>query len=299
MSVRARKATGSPLSGGLGRRHRWSFRPVVIQAVLLLGALAFICPLLYELSAALRSEGSFVLHPSQLLPRPVTMVSFRQLFGAVDIPLEFANSLIIVVIAVVGTVLSSAVVAYPLALMRFRGRSALTIGVLATMMLPGQVLLIPQYVLFDKLGWVNTFLPLTVPAYFATSGFMVFLFRQGFRMIPMALVEAAKIDGAGHMTILRRIVLPLSRSTFAVGTILAAVGTYNDYMGPLIYLHSHSRWTAPLGIAYSATVVPGAAYAGPVEAAGTILFVAPIAIFFIFAQRRLAQGVSLMGSPPQ
>ena len=159
-------------------------RPVLGQIALILGGLTIVGPLLYVISVALRSPGDYFAQPYGLIPQHPTIVNFRSFFAVTDVGRLMLNSVIICAVASVGTVVSSAVVAYPLARLRFRGSTLLTVLVLSTMMLPPQVLLIPQYILFVKLHWVDTFLPLTIPAWFATNGFLVFFLRQSFRGNP-------------------------------------------------------------------------------------------------------------------
>ena len=179
----------------------------------------------------------------------------------------------VVVVSLVGSLVSCTLVAYPLARMRFKGRDAMFILVVATLMLPAQVLLLPRYLLFNTFGWIDTLLPLTVPAYFGLNAFYVFFLRQYFRSIPRELGEAMLVDGASRWTILRRLIVPLSMPAFAVIAVIHIVGTYNDFFDPFIYLHSSENLTLAVGIATVNQIIPGVRSV-PKEMAGVVLFVA-------------------------
>ena len=176
-------------------------------------------------------------------------------------------------------------VAYALARMRFRGRDAVFAVIVATLTLPAQVLLIPQYLLFNAIGWVDTLLPLTVPGFFALNAFYVFFLRQYFRSIPRELEEAMLVDGAGRFTILRKLIIPLSGPAFAVIAVIHIVGTYNDFFNPFIYLHSAENLTLAVGMATVNQIIPGVRSI-PKEVAGTVLFILPLVVIYLLLHRR-------------
>lgn len=205
----------------------------------------------------------------------------------------FRNSLIIAFFAIVGTLLSNAPVAYAFARLKFRGRELLFILVLATMMLPFQVTMIPLYLLFNNfLGWGDTFLPLIIPTFFANA-YDVFLLRQFFRTIPEEMCDAARVDGASEWQIFTRIVLPLSVPVLATVTVFTFLWAWNDFTGPLLFLTSPRNFTMALGLQdfqSQRTMVWNQLMAA------SVVFTVPIIIAFFFAQKTFIQGIKLTGS---
>ena len=201
------------------------------------------------------------------------------------------NTLVISVIAVVGTALSSSLVAYGWACVNWRGREVLFWVMLATMMLPGQVTMIPLFMTFKKLGWVNTILPLTVPT-FLGNAFFIFLLRQFYRSVPQDLMEAARLDGCSDLGIWARIMLPLSKPALAVVALFTFIATWNDFLGPLIYLTDDSKYTLSIGLA----MMQGQYQSdwGQMMAV-SLLMTVPIIVLFFFTQRLFIQGVKLSG----
>lgn len=295
-AVAASPATVSKIRRRRVRRRRPRSRAqLLVQLSLLVLGLSIALPLLFVLSTALKTQGQWLTDPLLLIPDPATGTNLHKFLSVVDFGQLMSNTMVITVLSTLGTVLSCAVVAYPLARIRFRGRGVITILILSTMLLPSQVLLIPQYVLFIKLHWIDTFLPLIVPNFFAVNAFTIFFLRQSYRTIPTELEEAVLIDGGGRFTAFRHVILPLSRTPLIVAAVLQGVASYNDYLNPLIYLHSPNKQTMAIAIPLSGASVPGVT-AQPIVSMGTLLFVIPIAIVFIFAQRWLTRGVSLSGS---
>jgi len=190
-----------------------------------------------------------------------------------------------------GQLLSASAVAYGFARLRFPGRDILFIVVLATMMLPGVVTLIPTYILFQKLGWLNTFLPLIVPAYFGAP-FFIFLLRQFFRSIPMELSEAAKIDGASNLRILLQLILPLSRPALATLLIFSFTGNWNDFLGPLIYLNTQDKYTLTIGLQ---VFLQQNSTQFQYLMAISFLMSLPIIVVFFFAQQHFVRGIVMSG----
>lgn len=279
-----------------GRQRRVLAKQVSAQLLLIAGSLTVVMPVFYVISVSLRSPGDYIADPYSFMPSHPTLSNFTQLFGLVDVNRMMLNSLVVCAVASIGTVVSSAVVAYPLARFRFRGVGFITVCVLATIMLPPQVLLIPQYVEFLKFRWVNTFLPLMVPSWFATNGFMVFYLRQTYRTIPREMEEAVLVDGGGFWSAFRRVVLPLSKGPLMIVLILQVVATYNDFFAPSIYLQSQSLFTMPVGLQLAAATAGGGLNNAPVIMAGTVVYVVPLVIFFFVVQRWLVRGVQLGGA---
>ncbi|MCW3158057.1 carbohydrate ABC transporter permease [Micropruina sonneratiae] len=203
------------------------------------------------------------------------------------------NTAIIVTSVVVGTLLSCSFSAYGFARLRAPGRNAIFGVLMATMMLPATVTLVPTYIAFNKIGWINTFLPLIVPAFFG-SAFFIFMFRQFYLSLPRELEEAARIDGAGYFRIWWSIFLPLSMPVIATVTVFTFVGTYNDFFGPLIYLTDESKWT----ISVALSSFGGSPRIGPqlhMLTAATMIAAAPSIIVFLLAQRYYVNGISVSG----
>lgn len=205
----------------------------------------------------------------------------------------FKNTLLIVVFTVFGATLSAALCAYGFARLRFRGREPLFVLLLATMMIPGQVTMIPVYVMFKELRWINTFLPLIVPAWFGGGAFSIFLLRQFFRSIPLEMEEAARMDGASPLATWWRIILPLSLPAMATVAIFTFMGSWNDFMGPLIYLNDTEKFTLALGLnlfkGQYGTDTPH------LMMAATLIVLSPVLLLFFFAQKHFIQGIVISG----
>jgi multiple sugar transport system permease protein len=203
------------------------------------------------------------------------------------------NTLVIVVLTVLGATLSAALCAYGFARLRFRGREPLFILLLATMMVPGQVTMIPVYILFKELHWINTFLPLIVPAWFGGGAFSIFLLRQFFQGIPFEMEEAARIDGCGPLSTWWRIILPLSIPALATIGIFTFMGSWNDFMGPLIYVNDTNKFTLALGLnlfkGQYGTDTPH------LMMAATLVVLMPVLILFFVAQKQFIQGIVVSG----
>jgi multiple sugar transport system permease protein len=209
----------------------------------------------------------------------------------------FINTMIIVVMTMVGGILTAGMSAYAFARLRFPLKEPLFLLVLSTMMIPGFVLILPQYIIFRDLGWLDTLRPLTIPAWFGGGAFSIFLLRQFFMTIPREYDDAARIDGCGFISIFWRIVMPLSLPAIGVIAIMNFMGQWNDFFGPLIYLNSPKNWT--LNLAYMNWRV-GAQHLGythqwnHIMAVGVVLCIPPIIVFFL-AQRYFIQGIVVSG----
>jgi len=204
---------------------------------------------------------------------------------------QLKNTVIICAVCVVGTLLSCSLVAYGLSKISWKGRGFLFMALLSTMMLPYQVTMIPVFAIFVWLGWVDTFLPLTVPA-FLGNAFFIFLLRQFFMTIPMDLSEAARLDGCSEFDIYRRVIIPLSKPALAMVGLWTFMGAWNDFMGPLIYLVDESKYTLSLGLAMFLGQY-GNEY-GMLMAVSSVVTI-PIIVLFFFTQRTFIQGITLTG----
>ncbi|MCC6358488.1 MAG: carbohydrate ABC transporter permease [Phycisphaerales bacterium] len=202
-----------------------------------------------------------------------------------------ANTVVVTTLCVVGQVLSCSLVGYAFARLRFRGRSALFIIMIATMMVPMQVTMIPLFILFRSFGWIDTILPLVVPAFFGTP-FFIFMFRQFFAQIPEALVEAGRIDGCTHLGIWWRIMLPLCKPVIAITAVFTFIATWNDFLGPLIYLQSEDKMTLAVALNQFQNQYGDFSDMNLLMAASLITML-PCILLFLVAQRQFVGGLSL------
>ena len=267
-------------------------RPITIHLVLIIVSLFFVLPILALIVTSLKSQAQNIQIPVMWFPAPAHPENYPYALSAVSFLTFLGNSIFVTAMQVLGVVLSSAIVAYGFAHLRWRGRNVLFLIVISTMLLPYEVVMIPQYILFSKLNWINTFLPLIVPCFFGFP-FYIFLLRQFFRSIPSELIEASRLDGASELRIFWQVVLPLARPALAVVVLLQAVASWNDFLGPLLYLNDEKLYTLTLGMQYFHTslyqVNVGA------EAAYAIMIAVPVVIVFFFAQRQFMQGITLTG----
>jgi ABC-type glycerol-3-phosphate transport system permease component len=233
--------------------------------------------------------------PYQWMPIPPRWSNYSEIFELMSFGNQFINTLIITVFNVLFTVLSCALTAFGFARLKFKGRDKLFLLCLATMMLPGQVTMIPIYVMFSKLGLVDTFWPLILPSLFG-SPFYIFLLRQFFRSIPYELDEAAIIDGAGKFRIFWNIVLPNSKQVLATVIILSFIGSWNDFFNPLIYLNSPDKATLTLGLNLFKNQILGTGVTQwHLLMAGSFLVMLPNIILFFLAQKQFIKGITISG----
>jgi multiple sugar transport system permease protein len=260
--------------------------------LLIAGALVLLSPAAWMVSTSLKSQDQLYQDPKAWIPKPFMWENYRiAWFEKGHFTLYLRNSLLIAICNVIGQVLSSALVAYAFARLRWPGREVLFVICISTMMLPGQVTMIPIFVMFTEIGWMDTFLPLIVPGFFGVP-FFIFLLRQFFRGIPIELDEAAIVDGATTWGILWKILLPLSKPALASCAIFAFIWHWNNFLQPLLYLRSRELHTLQLGLMHFQRA------AGPewnyLMAASTLIMLPCLAIFF-FAQRWFIHGISFSG----
>ena len=273
----------------------------LIAFLLLVGiSILFIVPFMWMVSTSLKEP--YDLAGMNWIPSRLAFENYRDAFSFGLWPQWTSNTVIITLLAVIGQVLSCALVAYSFARLRWRGRETLFSLVLATMMLPGVVTMIPQFVLFANLPafgfqgsrvWTNTFLPLTIPA-FTGSAFYIFLLRQFMRGIPMELSEAARIDGAGELRIWWDIVMPLTKPALATVAIFTFQGAWQDFMGPLLYLQSERLYTLQLGLRQFEAAAGGSP-AWHWLMAASLMVMLPVLIIFLLFQRYFIEGISMSG----
>jgi multiple sugar transport system permease protein len=265
---------------------------LLLYLVLTVLAVILLVPLAYMVSTSLKVRGTELALPVRWLPSPVAWENYPETITMRPFHLYLRNTLTVVAGAMSGTLLTSSMAAYAFARLRFPGRSLLFSLVIMTMMLPGVVTMIPTFIIFKLLGWVNTLYPLFVPAWFGGGAFNVFLFRQFFMTLPYELEEAARIDGAGFFRTYFRITLPLSGPVLATVAIFSFIGNWNNFMGPLIYLTSREKFTLALGIQTFRSEFE-VRWAN-IMVAATIMTI-PCLFMFFFFQRFFFQGVVMSG----
>ena len=277
----------------LVRRRRTRIVPrVAPTALLIVLAALYLLPFVWMVSTSFKTQPESIASPPVVVPIPPTFSAIPDALRLMNFPLALRNTLLYAVPAVIGTLISCSLVAYGFALVRWRGRDAVFLVVLATMMLPSQVTLIPLYVIYAKLGWINTFLPLVIPSFLGTP-FFIFLLRQFFLGIPIDLLDAARIDGASELRILTRIVLPLSKPALITVGLLTFIDKWNDFYNPLIYLQRPEL--RPLSVALQVFQTAHSTEWPRLMAASVIIAVPLVLIYFI-AQRWFIEGLTLTGS---
>ncbi|MCK6079269.1 carbohydrate ABC transporter permease [Microbacterium sp. EYE_5] len=267
--------------------------------VWLIGLIALTALVLYPLVwlafSTFKPNGEFGQN-SGLLPNSPTFDNYTKVLeGIAGVPLWkfFWNSLILAVAAVVGTVLSSALAAYAFARIQFKGLGILFAAMIGTLLLPFHVVIIPQYILFNNFGLVDTFWPLILPKFLATEAFFVFLLVQFMRQMPRDMDEAARIDGAGHVRIFWAIILPLVKPALITCAIFAFIWSWNDFLGPLLYLTSPENYPLPIALRLYNDQSSTSDYGATVTA--SFLALLPVLIFFLVFQRFLVDGVATQG----
>jgi len=276
----------------LGSSQRQRLGNLITHMVLLGLLVAFLGPFLWLLSTSFKTDAAMFKMPPQWVPHPATLEHYKQAVTEFDALRYMGNTLVIVLFTTIGTLLSCSMGAYAFSRLRWPDRGVIFSVLLATMMIPAQVRMIPVYVMFSKLGWVDTFLPLIVPAFFGNA-FFIFLLRQFFLTIPEELLEAARLDGAGEWRVFWQIILPLSKPALLTVMIFTVLRSWNDFLGPLIYLSSEHKRTLALGLAHLRGV-QGTEWGLLMAAA--MLMVLPALLLFFVAQRFFIQGIALTGT---
>jgi multiple sugar transport system permease protein len=263
-----------------------------LHVILIAGSLLFLLPFIWAVSTSLKPEGDVFAFPPQFIPETIQWQNYPDAMTAVPFGRYALNTLGLAAARIIGNLLSCSLVAFAFARLRWKGRDTLFFVVLATMMIPAEATLIPQYLIFAEIGWVNTYLPLTVPAFFAEGAFYVFLLRQFFLTLPRDLDDAARVDGAGYFQVYWRIILPLSKPALVTIAIFTFQNSWNAFFGPLIYLQDRSLYTVSLGLSrfqeefYTEWTL--------LMAAAVTIMIPTILVFFLL-QRRFVQGMTFTG----
>ncbi|RKX36329.1 MAG: carbohydrate ABC transporter permease [Verrucomicrobia bacterium] len=267
---------------------------VIVYALLIFCAVAFFAPFAWMVSTSLKPLNETMVLPPVWIPSEAQWHNYRDALHAMGDFWRYAgNTIYLCVLSVIGTVVSSALAAYGFSRIEWKGRDAVFILCLATMMIPFPVIMVPVYTLFRAIGWVGTFKPLWVPS-FLGSAFNIFLLRQFFMTIPKDLTEAARIDGCGDLRIFVQIILPISRPALLVVALFTFMYTWNDFLGPLIYLTDQSQFTLSLALQAFQTKQGGTAW-HHLMAASTVIII-PLVLLFFFTQKTFIQGITTTGS---
>jgi multiple sugar transport system permease protein len=299
--VQTEVAVAAALPAVSKRRRRGRARSVWVHVVLVMICALALVPFGWMVSTSLKTLEDTMAPEPKVLPSPVQWRNYVDVFRheKANFLLWTRNTLVIAVLAVAGTTLSSALVAYGFAKLRFVGRGPLFAVMLSTMMLPFPVTMVSLFILFRWLGdatgvpWLGTFKPLWVPAWFG-SAFNIFLLRQFFMTIPTELSEAARIDGCSELGIFWRIILPLSRPALAVVALFAFMSVWNDFLGPLVYLQRPEQFTLALGLQNFQSKAGGTSW--HLLMAASTLVVLPVVLLFFLAQRTFIEGIATTGT---
>ena len=290
-------ATRSRRAGWLASdRLQRAIARLILYLVVTLLALLFAMPLVWTVSTSLKSVPELFIFPPQLLPQALHFENFPKAWNFVPFGSFYANTAIVTILGTLGAVLSSCLVAYGFARGNFPGRNFLFYVVLTTLMLPSEVTIIPKFLLFKQIGWLDTLNPLIVPDWFGGGAFNIFLLRQFFMTIPRTFDEAAKVDGAGSFRILWAILLPLCGPALITVAILTFLNHWNDFFEPLIYLHSPQNLTLSLGLRhFLISPSDGGEPKDHLLMAAVLMAAFPCIVLFFVAQRYFVRGIVMSG----
>lgn len=281
---------------GAPRRSHFSPGMLVIYLITVVLAVIFIFPFFWTVSSSLKTPSELFQFPPTMLPAVPQWVNYATVLTTVPFLRWVLNSFFVVFASTLGTVITSSVVAYSFARFEYRGRDVIFMITLGTMMLPSQVTLIPQFVLFNAFGWINTLYPLWVPFWFGGAAFYIFLLRQFFLSLPSDLDEAAVIDGASYLQVYWTILMPLCKPALATVAIISFISGWNDFLAPLIYLNSPEKFTVALGLNFFQNVPEQAGM--PMQhllMAASVMAIFPCLVLFFSFQRYFVEGIVLSG----
>jgi multiple sugar transport system permease protein len=281
----------SPATGLTGARARVASRRGLVYAVYTLGLVVVAGPFAWMVAGSFKSAPELHRFPPTLLPTAPTLDNYRTLFEKLDFPLYLFNSVVVAACVVGGNLLFCSMLGYALTKLHFAGRDRIFLLVMATLMVPSTVTLVPLFVLMSAIGLVNTYAGLILP--FAAGPFGVFLMRQFIGTIPDDLVEAARIDGAGELRIFRSVVMPLCRAPLATLGIFTFLASWNNFLWPLVVSTSERMYTLPVGVATFSIGQHSSDYGTLM--AGAVVLVVPVVIVFLLLQRHFTQGIAMTG----
>ncbi len=272
------------------RRRLWA---AVALLVIAAGAAVITLPLAWMVSTSLKKSTEVFVLPPQWIPPTPQWVNYREIFDAAPFGRYLLNSTIVTGLSVFGSLLSCSLAAYGFARLRFPGRDLIFVVLLSTLMLPATVTIVPRFVVFEQLDWLNTFKPLIVPSFFG-SAFNIFLLREFFRTLPNDLEDAARLDGASTLRIFATIVLPLSKPALVTVALFTFINTWNDFLNPLLYLSTEDKYTVAIGLIN----FTGSDRVGPqmhLLMAASFLTTIPVLVVFFLAQRLFVKGIVFSG----
>lgn len=273
------------------RRKFPSLEAVTLYVILTVLAILFVLPVFYLFMGAFKAESELFRVPFKWLPDKFILDNFSNMFQSIPFMRYLKNTMIIVVFNIVGSLLSCSLVAYGFSRLRWPGRDKVFILVLITMILPYQVTLVPLFLMFTKIKWIGTFLPLIVPCFFGNP-FFIFLLRQFFTGIPQDISEAARIDGASEFTIFSRLILPMAKPTLTTVALFAFIRSWNDFLGPLVFLGRDELYTLSLAASMlKSNLDPNWSV---LLALGTVMILPVLLIFFVM-QKYFIQGIAMSG----
>lgn len=293
MRVRGRERGPGP-----ARIGRWTRRGLV-QLTLAIITVVFLVPMIWMASSSLKTNSEIFVFPPDIIPGRPRWQNYGDAVTSIPFATYFVNSTITSLAAAIGTVVACVPAAYAFAIPAWRGREVVFGLVLATIMLPFPVVMLPQYMIFRELGWLGSLLPLTVPPFVGTfitpyfgSALAIFLMRQFMRGLPREIIDSARVDGAGDWTILWRIVVPMAKPVLITVILFTFLSAWTAFIGPLVFLTQGDSWTLSLGLQQYQTLH---FTAFNYLMAASVVFCIPVLILFVFAQRYFVQGISLTG----
>jgi multiple sugar transport system permease protein len=273
------------------RRIQQTISKVISHTILIIGALIMVVPFIWMLSTSFKAPGRTFVYPPEWIPRPFVWQNYVEMWKALPFSQFFLNSIKIASLSTIGQLLTCSMGAFAFSILKFKGRDFLFLVLIATLMIPYQVTLIPAFILFSKLGWVGTHLPLWVPAFWG-GAFGTFLLRQFYLTIPIDLAESARIDGANIFQIFIHIYLPLSKPAMATLGIFTFMWSWNDLLNPLIYVSELKQLTLTVGLSFFQNQYGGK---WTLMMAGAVVSILPILLIFFFAQKYFIQGIAMTG----
>jgi ABC-type glycerol-3-phosphate transport system permease component len=286
-----------PMAARKAKRQRWIGR-TILYLVAIAASLLFMLPFAWTVFSSLKTPSELYVFPPTWLPNTPQFANYAEVFTVAPFGRWLWNSVIVAGISTFGAVFSAAITGYSFARFRYPGRNFIFLITLSTMMLPAEVTLIPLYLLFNKIGWLDSYKPLIIPAFFGGGAFLIFMMRQFFMTIPMDLDEAARIDGASYLRIFMQIILPLSLPALATAAIITFIGDWNSFLFPYIILNTKEKFTIGIGIKYFQSVASNIDSMEPREnllMAASLMMTAPIILLFFVAQRYFVRGIVMSG----
>lgn len=288
VSTQATQAVAAAKGHGTADRL-WRLGTIVILVAI---AVVMLLPFVWLVSSSLKQQHQIFQYPPQWIPNPIQWENYSSALTYKPFHIYLGNSLLIILLNEIATLGTASMCAYGFARIRFPGRDFWFAIVISTMIMPYVVLIVPTFIMFTRLGWIDSFAPLTVPQFFGGGAFYIFLLRQFFRTVPEELSDAARIDGASEFGIYWRIMLPLAKPALITVGIFTFLGSWNDFFGPLIYLNSPDKFTVAVGLATFRSVL---ATRWELLMAASTAMIVPVIVLFFFAQRYFIKGIVMTG----